>query len=502
MDIFQTIVTSSNIIYTFVDSYAASSKESRSLAVRLEWDLRILQQFNEYFLSRQAQNGGQLPEADFQLCKRSAEYLQSLVDRVTSSARKIQSKTWLGKEANKVLWWHRQSELQKLEEELFEWTRRLDLRLVAVPQELKNVIKLDSEGLQSAANASSPNFIASTRIQQLQHATSEVRASRIDSLYAESPPENLKNVLNSNDGEGFRTAVVDGETLLIERRFHVHAVDSGRWLDLRKDLGDFVSALHCLDSTTVSLLHCKSFFHNSSNAIKPSFNLVHTLPFSLESSYPPTLKSLITTAQGSTRLPAAHPLDSRFALAQSLSTALFFLHSVDFVHKSIESRNVLMLERPDLEAKRRFPYALGDPFLVGFDSLRSDVGFSDHATQVGATGSLPSSSKLYQHPNRIFSMSPPRYQKAHDVYSLGMVLLEVGLWRPLERYERGLLNASADIGQKQLKELTDDVAISMGRRYKELVCWCLSLQGDESMGNLRFAREVLGNLEDMVSALR
>ncbi len=497
MDIFQTIVTSSKIIYTFVDSYAASSNESRSLAVRLEWDLRILQQFNEYFLSRQSQNGGQLPEADAQLCKQTVEYLQSLVERVTSSARKIQSKSWLGKEANKVLWWHRQSDLQKLEQELFEWTRRLDLRLVAVPQELKSVIKLDSEGLQSTANASTPNFVASTRIQRLQHATSQARATRIDSLYAEKPAQALKNITNPSDGGRFHTAVVEGETLLVERRFHGHPLDSTPWLGLRNELGGFVSALHCLDSTTVSLLHCKSFFHDSSNPIRPSFNLVHALPFPLDKPSPRTLKSLITTTQGSTRLPAAHPLDSRFALAQSLSTAVFFLHSVDFVHKSIESHNILMLERPGLEAKQRFPHAIGDPFLVGFDSLRSNIGFSDQAS-----GSLPASSKLYQHPTRIFSVSPPRYQTAHDVYSLGMVLLEVGLWRPLERYTNDLLNESFDIRQKQLKELTEDVAISMGRRYKELVCWCLSLQGDENMGNLRFAREVLENLEDMVSALR
>ena len=497
MDIFQTIVTSSKIIYTFVDSYTASSKESKSLAVRLEWDLRILQQFNEYFLSRQSQNGGQLPESDVQLCRQSAEYLQSLVDRVTSSARKIQSKNWLGKEVNKVLWWHRQSDLEKLEQELFEWTRRLDLRLVAVPEELKNVIKLDSEGLQSAANASSPNFVASTRIQQLQHATSEARRARIDSLYADNPPEALRNVASPSCGQKFCTAVVDGETVLIERRFHSHAVNSTPWLDLRKELGEFVSALHCLDSTTVSLLHCKSFFHDGSNPLLGSFNLVHTLPFSPEKSCPATLKSLITATQGKTRLPAAHPLDSRFAVAQSISTALFFLHSVDFVHKSITSYNILMLERPGLDAAQRFPHAMGNPFLVGLESLRSDFGLSDQAN-----GALPSSTKIYQHPDRVFSAPPPRYSKAHDVYSLGMVLLEVGLWRPLERYEKDLLDPVAGIRQKQLKELTDDVAINMGRRYKELVCWCLSLRGDESMGNLRFAREVLENLEDMLSALR
>ena len=496
MDIFQTIVTSSKIIYTFVDSYAASSKESKSLAVRLEWDLRILQQFNEYFLTRQSQNGGQLTEADVQLCRQSAEYLQSLVDRVTSSARKIQSKNWLGKEVNKVLWWHRQSEFEKLEQELFEWTRRLDLRLVAVPEELKEVIKLDTDGLQNAATASSPNFVASTRIQKLQHATSEARKARIDSLYAENPPEALKDLVNPSSSQRFCTAVVDGETVLIERRFHSHVINSTPWLDLRKELGEFVSALHCLDSTTVSLLHCKSFFHDDSVAMLGRFNLVHSLPYSLEKRNPPTLKSLITATQGKTRLPAAHPLDSRFAVAQSLSTALFFVHSVGFVHKDITSHNILILERPGSNAEQRFPHALGNPFLVGFEFLRSDYGMSDQTN-----GVRPSLSKIYQHPDRNFSTPPPRYGKAHDVYSLGMVLLELGLWRPLERYEKNLLDPVAHVRKEQLRELANDVAINMGRRYKELVCWCLSLRGDESMGNPRFAREVLENLEDIVSAL-
>ena len=72
--------------------------------------------------------------------------------------------------------------------------------------------------------------------------------------------------------------------------------------------------------------------------------------------------------------------------------------------------------------------------------------------------------------------------KAHDVYSLGIVMLEVGLWRPLERYGKGLLDPVAEKRQKQLKELTDDVAVNMERRYKELVCWCLSLWGMKAWG--------------------
>jgi hypothetical protein len=37
----------------------------------------------------------------------------------------------------------------------------------------------------------------------------------------------------------------------------------------------------------------------------------------------------------------------------------------------------------------------------------------------------------YQHPSKRWNPST-RYSRAHAIYSLGCVLLEIGLWRPLE----------------------------------------------------------------------
>lgn len=36
----------------------------------------------------------------------------------------------------------------------------------------------------------------------------------------------------------------------------------------------------------------------------------------------------------------------------------------------------------------------------------------------------------YQHPDKRFNRTI-RYSRSHDIYSLGVVLLEIGLWRPV-----------------------------------------------------------------------
>lgn len=78
---------------------------------------------------------------------------------------------------------------------------------------------------------------------------------------------------------------------------------------------------------------------------------------------------------------------------------------------------------------------------------------------------------IYQHPDRLQGESAPRYISTYDVYSLGVVLLEVGLWKPLEDVaddlELDLVDRSNWPGE--LLKAAEGLFVMVGQRYCRLV---------------------------------
>jgi hypothetical protein len=91
-----------------------------------------------------------------------------------------------------------------------------------------------------------------------------------------------------------------------------------------------------------------------------------------------------------------------------------FVHSSEFVDKSIRPETVLLLEDSISE--------LGAPFLAGFEKFRLADG------HLFRTGEATWEKDLYRHPERQGYWPQKEYSIQHDIYSLGVVLLEVGLW--------------------------------------------------------------------------
>ncbi|KAH6982365.1 hypothetical protein BKA56DRAFT_585762 [Ilyonectria sp. MPI-CAGE-AT-0026] len=458
MDVFQTISTGATIIYEFVDSYASASDQWRSLATRLKWDLRVIGQFTQYYEKRIKGDGSLSPE-DAELLDSSAAYLSGLAARITSIAHRLESKSRFRRELNKALWWHREDEVRELEEELFEWTTRLDLRLVGLPSGLKTAIKLDGQ-----ATGNIPNFAASRDIESLKAVTEKAgQAVVANNIFHEGVDDFIKSI-DPRNHERFQAVEDAGRQVLVERRFYRHPKESAEWKELKAGLVRLASALNCLDGTTVSLLHCNHLFHDSRDPLALNFSLVNSVPFPVRSKCP-VLKSLITRTQGKVRLPANHSLSERYGLAQSLATAVFFLHSVGFLHHNVTSHNVLMLHRLGAPSQKQFPYSLGTPFLE-FHTLSDLREASDPDI-------------LYQHPDRLLETGRPKYGPVHDIYSLGMVMLE--------RYTADLLDP-AKRGTR-ISELIRLVDVSMGARFRKV-------------DPIRLSREVLEPLEEMASSLR
>jgi hypothetical protein len=223
---------------------------------------------------------------------------------------------------------------------------------------------------------------------------------------------------------------------------------------------------------SIPVLQCLYFSHFPD---RQAFGLVYRLPsgISLDESgscqqLPVTLVELIRKTSSRSKRP---PLNRVFALAHTLAAATVTLHKAGRFHKSISSYNVLFFPR----TPESFDKAINEPFLVGFAQSRE--------TDVDAFTVGPTQDPIladYQHPGYRVWNSKTRFKAEHDFYSLGVVLLELGRWKPLRHMTKGKETLSpVELARHLLLEEVPQMDSYMGEMYRGIVTACL----DESVRN-------------------
>lgn len=113
-------------------------------------------------------------------------------------------------------------------------------------------------------------------------------------------------------------------------------------------------------------------------------------------------------------------LTDRIALAHKLAVCVLYLHAVNWLHKAIRSENVLLFSSTSSPE-------LSKPYLSGFSYARPDR--PDEST----TGDgLDNWAELYLHPDYQGLGPKHSYRKTFDIYSFGLVLLEIARWATIE----------------------------------------------------------------------
>ena len=116
--------------------------------------------------------------------------------------------------------------------------------------------------------------------------------------------------------------------------------------------------------------------------------------------------------------------------------------------------------------------------------------------------------QIYQHPERQVDQVnivdvETRYAYRHDLYSLGVVLLEIARWRSFDKAPDLLRDKSAAERKSELIKMARRIGVVVGDRYARVVLRCLGdgqlpkrdwQRGDE-------IREILADLEDLSSAI-
>jgi serine/threonine protein kinase len=158
-------------------------------------------------------------------------------------------------------------------------------------------------------------------------------------------------------------------------------------------------------------------------------------------------------------------LGDKFLLAQILAQSLYELHVSNWLHKAMCSDNVLYFQRAGgLGRRGTGKISVGLPFLAGYGLART--GRLSDPTQKAKNITID----LYAHPK--YRDGKARYRRLYDIYSLGVVLLEVGLWR---RVESGV---TPEQNPEQVRSMLVDTCMAelgpaMGVVYRDVVRCCL-----------------------------
>jgi hypothetical protein len=298
--------------------------------------------------------------------------------------------------------------------------------------------------------------------------------------------------------------------LLIERRSYDAAEDPAYVTEMVKETA---SILASSSPTVTGILRCIGWVHNHP---LHAFDLYLSIPPTLCHATPRSLRSILTTS-GAPR----HSLSARLAVAKKLAAAVFYMHLSRFVHKNIRPETILLF------TPGTYPDELGPPFLVGFEQARQM--WPDVASRL--RGTVDAERAVYLHPSRHGTCASDTYTVRHDMFSLGVVLIELALWKsfvlyPLDEPGTTELNReifrsgaramftkeekSNDHGQKIVRFLVDltrkNVPRVMGNRYANVVVTCLEMPQVEAEEDgdcelnlaVKYIETVLEDLEEIM----
>ena len=232
----------------------------------------------------------------------------------------------------------------------------------------------------------------------------------------------------------------------------------------------------------VRTLQCMGFLHRPDLA---SVALVFQMPKApTQSSKPTNLRDfVITTLQKKQLRPL---LGDVFFLAHSLAKCLLDYHTIRWLHKSISSYNIIFF--PEDSSNESLLSAFKNPYLIGFS----------HSRQSGEKVFTRCFFILlvdlrYLHPQYI-SERCARFNECYDYYSLGMVLLELGVWHLISDWTlsdkwRRLMLDPYQTRDKILEDIVPKLGSATGKVYMDVVTTCLKadqlLAGDNFEASAR-----------------
>jgi hypothetical protein len=315
--------------------------------------------------------------------------------------------------------------------DLEEWQRRFDpswflIMLIANPaidqqlaaQRSKNEQEQSGDLSQGEGSKSTATSTPSTRDEEQSHLA---LATNVREALRPAPRQHISIFLPMLEMQRIdipfsnaQAAQRGGQWFIIER----YTCQAGRSLSAQNnDVRRLARKLASVDPWIFGLLNCKGVIKvvDEQRGQIGSFDFVFRVPKLKD-----TLQSL---RQNLLSGELHYSLTRRIFMAKELAKSVGYVHNLNFVHKHICPETILLFQ--DLES--RF-----STFLVGFDNFRETDGGTN------LTGDATWERNLYRHPSRQGEFPEEEFKMQHDVYSLGVCLLEIGLWESFVSYSSDL----------------------------------------------------------------
>ncbi|KAH7307943.1 prion-inhibition and propagation-domain-containing protein [Rhexocercosporidium sp. MPI-PUGE-AT-0058] len=203
-----------------------------------------------------------------------------------------------------------------------------------------------------------------------------------------------------------------------------------------------------------------------------------------------SLLELLTPINATSHLPItirriSPSLTERLVLAQALVESVERLHAIDWLHKGLRSHNILFPTTADgLECGDKIDVDLSRPIISGFEYARPvfEPLWSENSFQNPAHD-------LYRHPEVQADAgrdldeheSAGMFKKNYDIFSLGVMLLEIAVWKPVHTIlgidlGHAMLKDTISVQRRLLNEekIMQEVKFSMGDAISQAITACLT----------------------------
>ena len=234
-------------------------------------------------------------------------------------------------------------------------------------------------------------------------------------------------------------------------------------------------------------LDCVGVFHDYEDR---KFGIVFSFPGTQAT---PIRLHYLLKGGGSKGLRPPH-IGQKLTLAKTLAACLQIVHVTGWIHKDINSYNILFFTSATSLSDDHYR----KPYLVGFQHSREDE--QDAYTR---GPDCFDETKQYQHPRYREGSSP--FRRGFDYYSLGLVLLEIGAWECLGNIynnAKRLESTPWELKEEYMKICNGQILERMGPTYYEVTKTCLEaveakskFSGKEVDMTVDFQRDVVDKLE-------
>lgn len=451
----------------------------------------------------------QISEEDGELHKDIALHLSSLEKRLRERLSKLDADP--GGLASRSAWalW-RKKDLEKLVKELGDWIRRAWVIYAAIDAETKNNRVMTG---QHASEERMGNLVELFGRLSVRPVQSEALLKPFNDLKAQGEPSR-RFAVTSRD-----TQASGGTRLIFEYMYKAYSdnLTANEIDQIGSAVRDLASVLYRSNPEQTRILKCHGYCHDPRTR---RFGLLYELPPSRTWAVDAAGHARVLSLRELLNRAPHFPLNHKLSFCCNIAQAVLYVHLVGWVHKSIRPDNILVFENEtnkrdgdddeeveddDVQRRRQFPFTLNNPYLAGFEYARSVKADSDR------TSDAEWRVNIYRHPKRQDLVENEEYTMAHDIYSLGVVLLELGLWgsngfTPFYKREATFKGITPVEVRNFLLDMTrgtktDGVAVFLGEKFADLVEFCLNVDDKQEVPTAAFIQEVWLKLDEIRSAL-